>query len=402
MKIKGDLWLFNPHCELSILKEQQHYTPPKMIKKVQNDLSVLLAWLVGDGDSVLIEKQVVNKAWKELLHSVVGIDFKFVTSKEVKESKIAFNAVKSWGKSPSLVSDFHFLPPKYQQFYEWNRQLKDVFHRQFGYNILTYIIDNEVNRAISSTRIGKFCLDYQEVVNEIENVFIKNSFGVIMKLPYSSSGRGILVLKRNEITPSVQKWIESALNQQGSVLVEPLLEKEFDFSLLFKKHNNTIEFLGGSSFLAGLTGQYYGSGLNTFRSYFSDLEWESIMKIITLIKTKLKDEKRLEGHFGIDALVFKGANGERFIHPCVEINPRYTMGHVTLGLQKAVPLHKKAEWRIVTKHEVTDFVAFQKEMEQKHPLSIHLNKVQSGFLPLVDVNLVQNYYAYLLVEDEEI
>ncbi|WP_157491637.1 hypothetical protein [Flammeovirga sp. SJP92] len=400
--MKGDLWLFNPHCELSILKEQQHYTPPKMIKKVQNDLSVLMMWLANNNDSILMVNNKVNKEWYSRMQSVVGININFVTPKSIKEQKITFKGVKTWGKSPSIISDLHFLDPTYAPFYQWDKHLKPIFHRQFGYNVLSYIIDSKLFNLLCKASLGSFCSSFGDAQKQIEKTFTSNPYGVIMKLPYSSSGRGILVLKRNEITPSVQTWIESAINQQGSLLVEPLLIKEFDFSLLFKKYNNKVEFLGGTSFLAGLTGQYFGSELNRFKKRFSSQEWESILKSVDLIKNKVKDEKTLEGYFGIDALVFRDSNGERVIHPCIEINPRYTMGHITLRLEKVVPSSKKAEWRIITKHEVKDFKTFQEEMEVKYPLAIKHQKVQSGFLPLVDVNLVQNYYAYLLVEDEEI
>ncbi|NME72330.1 hypothetical protein [Flammeovirga aprica] len=400
--MKGDLWLFNPHCELSILKEQQHYTPPKMIRKVQNDLSMLMVWLADENDSILTENHNVNKEWLSLLQSVVGFDFKFESPKSIKDHNRTFSGVKYWGKSPSIVTDLRFLSPKYNQYFEWNSEVRKIFHREFGYDVLSYVVDNESSNVISSASLGRFCTRVDEVEDEINKVFSTNPYGVIMKLPFSSSGRGILVLKRNEITPSVKKWMESALNQQDSILVEPLLQKVFDFSLLFKKCKNEITFLGGSSFLAGLTGQYYGSALNSFQQSFSSSEWKTILKVIDLIKNKLKGEKALEGHFGIDALMFEDSNGERIIHPCIEINPRYTMGHITLRLEKAVPSHKRAEWRIVTKHEVKDFTAFENEMEKKHPLQIDHGKVQSGFLPLVDVNLVQNYYAYLLVKDEEI
>lgn len=400
--MKGDLWLFNPHCELSILKEQQHYTPPKMIKKVQNDLSVLLMWLASENDTILTANNQVNSSWLSTMQSVVGIYFKLESPQGIKEKKIKFSGIKSWGESPSLVSDLHFMNVRYLQSLIWDENHKRLFHREFGYELLGYVVDNELDEVIAVDQLGKFINTPDAIYQEIIDLFTSNPYGVILKLPFSSSGRGLLVLKRNDITPSVKSWVESAINQQGSVLVEPLFEKVFDFSLLFKKYNNEVEFLGGSSFLTGMTGQYYGASLNSFQNEFSVKEWDTLQKVIELIKTKLKTENTLSGYFGIDAMMIQGSNGERIIHPCVEINPRYTMGHITLNIEKAVLENRKAEWRIVTKHEIKDFIAFQQEMEEKYPLILNNRKVQSGFLPLVDVNLVQNYFAYLLVEDEEI
>ena len=44
------------------------------------------------------------------------------------------------------------------------------------------------------------------------------------------------------------------------------------------------------------------------------------------------------GYAGIDMMLYRNQKGDTCIHPLIEINPRYTMGHVALHVQNTTSI----------------------------------------------------------------
>ena len=61
--------------------------------------------------------------------------------------------------------------------------------------------------------------------------------------------------------------------------------------------------------------------------------------------------RNFAGCFGVDAFLYRGVGGELLVKPVVELNPRMTMGHVALAMQKKVAPGVVAEFRVLTKSE---------------------------------------------------
>lgn len=56
---------------------------------------------------------------------------------------------------------------------------------------------------------------------------------VYIKLPWSSSGRGVMACDTTKLSPASQGRIEGMIHRQCSVIVEPALDKVADFAMLF-------------------------------------------------------------------------------------------------------------------------------------------------------------------------
>ena len=55
------------------------------------------------------------------------------------------------------------------------------------------------------------------------------------------------------------------------------------------------------------------------------------------------------GPAGVDALVYREHDGALRLKPIVEVNPRYTQGHIALGLGKQLSGRGEGRYRIVTR-----------------------------------------------------
>jgi hypothetical protein len=159
---------------------------------------------------------------------------------------------------------------------------------------------------------------------------------VVLKAPWSSSGRGLgFVPEMNHI----EGWLKNLLATQGSVMLEPYYNKVKDFGMEFYSDGNgNVGFLGLSLFHTA-NGAYTGNVLATEkakREWISDYLPTTLLDAVQeCICQVLGDvfQGRYQGPFGVDMMIVNGkSNGIFLLHPCVEINLRRTMGHVALAL----------------------------------------------------------------------
>ena len=69
---------FNPGYEASILRGVEHYTPPKMVRRLRKDLQVLPIYYAGDEDKVLVTRRLPEELRHSRLtaHLPVGAELK--------------------------------------------------------------------------------------------------------------------------------------------------------------------------------------------------------------------------------------------------------------------------------------------------------------------------------------
>jgi hypothetical protein len=98
------------------------------------------------------------------------------------------------------------------------------------------------------------------------------------------------------------------------------------------------------------------------------------------------------GPIGIDALVYRSAGGDPRLKPIVEINPRFTMGRVSLELMHNVAPGSTAVFRLQSLREIAaegfdSFPTFAAAKSRQNALNLEgepVTKIRSGFLCLSD------------------
>ena len=81
---------------------------------------------------------------------------------------------------------------------------------------------------------------------------------------------------------------------------------------------------------------------------------EKLSAIVNWLEPRLAAEfssRNFAGCIGVDVFLYRGVGGELLVKPLVELNPRMTMGHVALAMQKKVAAGVVAEFRILTESE---------------------------------------------------
>mgnify|MGYP003293542015 FL=1 len=164
---------------------------------------------------------------------------------------------------------------------------------------------------------------------------LNSSTNIILKAPWSSSGRGVRAM--NEKT---MPWAEKTIREQGGIMVEPLYNKVCDFAMEFVWNPigvRQIEYLGLSLFRNTNDGRAYEGNILASEEYKQQLlsryvDIELVAKVRCVIAAWMA--KQLKGldvtmPFGVDMMIVD-EGGKLKLHPCVEVNLRRTMGYVAL------------------------------------------------------------------------
>lgn len=105
------------------------------------------------------------------------------------------------------------------------------------------------------------------------------------------------------------------------------------------------------------------------------------------------------GYLGVDMLVYKDSEGNYALHPCIEVNMRYTMGMVALRIFKGyVSPSKVGSFRITYDKGKGQAYEQHRFMQKEYPLQIRDGKIEKGYLSLTPVSEETCYRAYVLVE----
>ena len=127
---------------------------------------------------------------------------------------------------------------------------------------------------------------------------------------------------------------------------------------------------------------------------------ETYSRIQEAVRTVLQEVygSTYAGCIGVDMLVYRQKDGSFAIHPCIEINMRYTMGMVALRLfQHYVVPRAVGDYRVSYEKEAGEALEKHRLMSETYPLRLANGRIQEGYLSLCPVTKDTHYRAYLLL-----
>ena len=223
---------------------------------------------------------------------------------------------------------------------------------------------------------------------------------LVLKEPLSGSGRGLRFVDK-KLTPHQLNWALRCIREQGCVVAEPLYDKVQDFALEFLVSESKIDYSGLSVFGTNQTNVYSGNIIAPQQSLWEKLYAFADCKVFDLLLQNLT--KILHnvfvgnylGPIGVDMMIVR-KGGKLFIHPCVEINVRRTMGMLSLQMANLVSLLHEAEFKLLYRKN-------QREMQQlfnttPKPEFDKEGKLTAGILWLTKVNADTHFAAVIEVQ----
>lgn len=394
------LFYFNPTCEMAVANGHSSYMPPVRLRQFEIDLDTIPLWLAEPNDLVLVNKPVPAEHIAKLESLGFSVP-KFITSCNGLENN-EIDELNPWGWS--LAAHKYFDPFKNKTATAWleNPMSRwDETHR----SLLSRFTGLELIVKVMETLSGEYdLLDIPQAptkvstADEIRNLNEKTAFPVLLKTPWSASGRGLFKIEERNQLMQINSWITGKLKQQKFLMAEPFLNKVQDVSFHFWADQKGVRFLGSTFFKTDDTGQFIGCYTHQpmneqFKRFQLDESLVQAQKVLQFSLDQMKINQRYHGPIGIDGLLFLNSGDVIKLHPCIEMNLRYTMGILNLRLRKQLHPESSGFWRIayLDKNKWEELIQTQQE-------SIIDGQLRKGTMALTPPPHEKGFMAYLELE----
>ncbi len=324
-----NLHIFNPEHDIALAYDKPHLMVPHVAQELRMSLGYLPAFWANDGDFVLVDDiEFALKAAAPFRHLMR--DVLFVCRDDLKSLPV--DRILPWGWDRRVVAELSengvgedLLPT--------DGELADI--RRYSGREHTSGFLAELREGVEDKTCGEAfrCEDFDEIEG-----YVKRYHDIVVKAPWSSSGRGIRYVS-GECDEPKSLWIKKILLHQGYVMVEPHYNRLADFAVeMVAAADGKVEYKGVSVFHT-LNGKYSGNVIGTEDSKLQRLKkyvdtdfLDILIKRVTAVMEKHL-AGRYAGPFGVDMMIVADPQTENFlVHPCVEVNLRRTMGHLALAL----------------------------------------------------------------------
>lgn len=200
-----------------------------------------------------------------------------------------------------------------------------------------------------------------DALTAVATIRARGHHRIVAKQAFGLAGHNAIRLWEPEVLDTHQRWLEQSTRNGRQVVIEPWLERELDFSLQLEMEPRALKLRGYTGLINDRKGQYQA---NTAAADFArrlPVEVAALFRappditsriqalyanIISLLQAELQAAGYL-GPVGIDAFVYRDAAGAPRLKPVVEINPRYTMGRLTVELMQRVAPGSSGRLRLV-------------------------------------------------------
>lgn len=377
-----NLYIFNPDHDLAMASNSDHYDAPQSAVQFAKDFSLLPIWYASANSSIWSDSQ--NQDWL----SKQKLQFPTLETIDLYTNNDEIKAVSPWGWNStlrrSLIANNITSVPELS----YIETLRKLSHRELSLKATQKLY------AIAPTVLTK----PGELLTkeEIESYLKRNPY-CIFKAPWSGSGKGIC-RSLGGLTENLLNRVKKIAEKQGSILAEPLYNVVQDFAMEFLCNNGKATFAGYSWFYTNDNGAYIGNLLTTDYHIEQRLCQWITKTLLENIKQGLLDfltenvAPYYSGYCGVDMFVHK-KDDSLFVHPCVEINMRMTMGlFARLFYDKFVEYGKEGSYFVDYYKDSNALIENDKELSL-NKIEIVDGKIQKGYISLTPISANTQYRA---------
>jgi len=413
------VYVFNAFTEGRIA-EGKKFNPTKPQAQLARDLENLPQFLCRQDDIVL----VAQKPSVEFLSGIKSAGFplpEFVPLDDVRSLQSRkLGSLRPWAWGPDSLE---LLKPIFASVTgesraeesRFNEKITQLYSKSWSANFLRRALAKksaigncqlEIQNWLSSeNEIGVAVNSLESALVAISKIRARGHHKIVVKASFGVAGSNALRLFEPELLPAQIRWVENAFAHQRELVVEPWLERVQDFSVQLEMGANGLKLCGFTGLHCDARGQFIANFaephhhkripakvISQFNAAadISGLLLEFYGEIFATLETELRLANFI-GPIGIDAFVYRDADGAVKLKPVVEINPRYTMGRVLVELMRQTCQNCHGSFRLVNLVQLRaegfeNFPAFAKSLMEKSPLQLEGQppRIRSGALCLND------------------
>ncbi|HWD92781.1 MAG TPA: DUF455 family protein [Verrucomicrobiae bacterium] len=413
--------VFNPLAEGRIAHGRS-FTPVKHQAALVRDLANLPQFLCGADDVVLVPK----RPSVEFLSAVKQAGFPLPEFVELKNggidpagnlSRRKLGRLRPWAWGPDSLELFQ---PIFDQVsgeartsgQHFNERIARLYSKAWSAGFLKKVLTHGFAASsaaqpwlCSGQEVGVAVNTVDAALEAIAAIRSRGHHRIVAKEALGLAGRNAIRLWEPEVSAAQRQWLASAVQNSRQLVIEPWLERELDFSVQLEMGPRDLKLCGYTGLINDSRGQFQANwaAANYDRRVpagVAALFRESGMAgglqrlygdIFSLLEKELR-EAGFVGPIGIDAFVYRTAEGGCRLKPVVEINPRYTMGRLTLELMKQTCPGSGGLFRLVSRAQArvegfADFLVYAQALNERFPLRFEGDptpRIREGALCLND------------------
>jgi hypothetical protein len=414
------VFLFNPFAEGHIARGRA-FTPVKHQVLLAEDLANLPQFLGERGDIVLVAKRPPCG----FLHTLRQAGFPLPEFVELKHGHIdpgsslgrrKFRCLRPWAWAPDSV---RLLGPLFDRVVGerrlanqyFNDNIAGLYSKAWSVGFLLKVLARcraglavtsprtDAHDCVGNAATGCWLCSEEEVgrvVDTLDDAMVaiaairsRGHHRVVVKAAHGLAGQNAIRLWEAELLPAQRRWLARALSDGRKLVVEPWLERILDFSVQLEMEPHGLQLRGYTGLVNDRKGQFRANWAETeYRRRLParvgallgvppDSSWgldRLYVEIFSLLEAELQ-RSGFVGPISIDALVYRTPEGACRFKPIVEINPRYTMGRLTVELMQHACPECCGWFRLVTRVQARaegfgDLVSYAGSLGERLPLRL--------------------------------
>jgi Uncharacterized protein conserved in bacteria len=420
------VFVFNPLAEARIAGGKG-YSPNKHQAQLVRDLTALPMFLCRQDDIVIVEQ-------KPTVHFLSGLkEAGFVIPEFVELNHTAdlahrkLGSLRPWAWSPD---SFDLLRPLFPKLSEQKRSPEECFNPRVAelYSkawsaafLRKFLTDRKANAPTfapwlcSIDDVGVTVRSMEDALAVIAKIRQRDHHKIILKESIGVAGSNALRLFEPEISDAQRRWMSNVFDSGQSLVIEPWLNRALDFSVQFDMSATGLRVRGYTGLLNDARGQFQANWAEpryekafpgaVFRTLgLTPRQGKEVQQLFAELFTALEQELKsigFVGPIGIDCFVYQTDSDAMKLKPIVEINPRYTMGRVTVELMRRVFQGSSGVFRLINRAALkadgfADFPSWVEQRMKQHPLKLDGSpnpRIREGFVALTDLKQSEAWLA---------
>jgi uncharacterized ferritin-like protein (DUF455 family) len=434
------VFVFNPFAEAYVARGDS-FTPGRLQQTLQQDLANLPQFLCRRDDVVLVE----HRPSPAFLNNLEAAGFPVPEFALMAHGKVdlngalgkrKLNGLRPWAWGPDSVKLLsplfaNLTSPRLNPNSYFNPQLGNLYSKEWSAEFLRLILEELGDEVVqshsqkdpaswkdwlcSSHEAGRGASDLSQALGHIEEIRNSGHHRVVVKEALGVAGRNAIRLLEPQLQDNQRRWMQRILEQGHRLVIEPWLNRVADFSVQLEMEPAGLRPIEYTGLLNDWKGEYQGNWACPGFGRGNCLDFSKLFpkvpdirrqlthlysRIIRRLELKLREAGYL-GPIGIDAFVYTDDKGEARLKPIVEINPRYTMGRVTVELMRYVAPGSTGVFRVVNQQHVlasgfANFPTWAGSMREQRPIHLEgkpVPKIRSGFICLTEPERAQSCVA---------
>ena len=375
----SQLCIFNPDHDLALAHGANHYVSPTSAVKFAADAACLPLWLFDDA-MVLAGGEPLPDTFRDIADRC-GVPLQVATS---WPEAVRCDRVLPWGWNHNLARGLRkngvpaaLLPDDTQL-----SQIRALSHRRLSRQAMLFLqerIPGTAERPLPATELT--------AIEEVER-FVARHGEVVLKMPWSGSGRGLRLVK-GTMTTHQRGWAAQSIRKYGCVMGELYYDVVQDFAMEFEVGEKPA-FCGYSLFTTR-HGVYQENLLLSDAMIEHRLSAYVKPSHLHAVREALEEFLALhvapcyQGVVGVDMFVYQ-KDGKYCLNPVVELNLRMTMGlAASLFYRRHVGEGSVGRWRLRYLPAPNALLEEDATLRARYPLQVEQQKIVSGYLSLTPV-----------------